>query len=94
MMSERIIRGGPVRARDLRAAIKELGFEKGVLTTMERFLDEFAAFRVQQRDMVSLLDQCISQVSMMVTVGTSMKNQLEQLKRERDISDEVTHGDQ
>lgn len=93
-MSERIIRGGPVRARDLRAAIKELGFEKGVLTTMERFLDEFAAFRVQQRDMVSLLDQCISQVSMMVTVGTSMKNQLEQLKRERDISDEVTHGDQ
>lgn len=92
-MSERIIRGGPVRARDLRAAIKELGFEPGVVTTMERFLDEFATHRQQQRELVQLVDQCIEQVSMMITVGTTMRDQLEQLKRERDISDEVTHGD-
>jgi hypothetical protein len=93
MMSERIIRGGPVRARDLRSAIKELGFEPGVVSTFERFLDEFATYRKQQRDLVQLVDQCIEQVSMMVQIGSSMKDQLEQLKRTRDISDEVTHGD-
>lgn len=90
-MSGRIVRGGPVRARDLRANIQELGFEQGVVVTMERFLDEFAQHRQQQRELVQLVDRCIDEVAKMINIGTAMRTQIEEIKRVRDLSEEHDH---
>jgi hypothetical protein len=49
----------PVRARDLRANIKELGFEAGIITTLEALLDEFASLRQSMVQMATLQNQLI-----------------------------------
>jgi len=72
---------GPVRARDLRANIKELGFERGVTTTLELMLEEHSHIRYQLHQMVQLVDACIDQVGNMVHINTHMKEQLETMKR-------------
>lgn len=75
---------GPVRARDLRTNIAELGFEKGVVATLEHALEEQASMRQSLRDCASLLDQCITEVSKMVSVGGQLRNELAEHRRLRD----------
>jgi len=86
-----IVRGGPVRARDLRANIMEFGFEQGMVHTVERLLDEYAQTRQNLRELVSLVDKCIEEVSKMVQIGTAMRTQIEQLKRTREEGDMIDH---
>ena len=83
---------GPVRARDLRAAIIEMGFDAGVVHILERLLDEHIQNRQHLRDMASLLDQCIDKISQMVNVGSSITQQMDQLKRDRQAGDEIDHS--
>lgn len=87
------IRAAPVRARDLRANIQELGFEKGVVYTLELLLDEFTAYRENMRDMTELLALCIQNVERMVHVGEHAKAQIEELKRRGDQGDAINHGE-
>ena len=72
---------GPVRARDLRANISELGFERGVADTLERMLEEHSHMRYQLHQLTQLVDACIDQVTNMVSVGTHLRTQLEDMKR-------------
>jgi len=72
---------GPIRARDLRANIKELGFETGVVKTLELMLEEHSHMRYQLHQMATLLDACIDQVSNMVNVGKAMTEKMDELKR-------------
>ena len=72
----------PVRARDLRSNIKELGFEQGVVATLETMLEEHSHMKQLVRDMAGLLDRCIDEVVKMTQVGESMKDRVEQLKRD------------
>jgi hypothetical protein len=72
---------GPVRARDLRANIQELGFERGVVKTFEMFLDEYAAHRLREREHIQLTDQLMSQVDLFVRLGQGLRNQVEEIKR-------------
>lgn len=72
---------GPIRARNMRDNIRELGFENGVVVTMEAILDEHAHMRWQLQQLTELVDQCINQVVDMVTIGTDMKGRLETMKR-------------
>jgi len=65
-----------------------LGFEQGVVQTIESFLDEFAQHRHDLREAVQLLDMCISQVDKMVRVGDGMAKQMNELRRVRDQGDE------
>lgn len=88
------VKRGPVRARDLRANIKELGFENGVITTLEAMIDEHTQDRQSMREMAQLLDQCIDQVTNMINVGGEMQKKMIELKRERDQGDAVDHGNQ
>ena len=74
----------PVRARDLRSNVKELGFEQGVMTTLEMMLEEHSQDRQTMRQMVAILNQCADNVLKMLHVGESMKQQVEELKRNRD----------
>lgn len=75
------LRTGPVRARDLRANINELGYEVGVVTTLEAMLEEYSATRQNIREMAELIVQCIDRVNDMVSVGTEMKQRIEEMKR-------------
>ena len=72
---------GPVRARDLRANISELGFETGVVKTLELMLEEHSHMRYQLHQMAQLLDSCIDQVISMVNVGKTMTEKMDELKR-------------
>jgi hypothetical protein len=72
---------GPVRARDLRASIKELGYDKGVVATLEAVLEERVQEREQMRELVQLVSQCIDQVEKMISVGTGMHSRLDAIKR-------------
>ena len=75
------LRTGPVRARDLRANINELGYEVGVVTTLEAMLEEYSETRQNLREMAELLNECIDRVNDMVSVGTEMKQRIEEMKR-------------
>ena len=79
---------GPVRARDLRANIKELGFEQGVVVTMELLLEEHQADRQQMREIAELLFKCIEQVGQMVQVGSGMHERLNALQRAMSAEDD------
>ena len=81
---------GPVRASDLRSAIKEMGFEPAVVYILELLLDEHTQDRQHLREMASMLDQCIDKVMQMVTVGTSITQQMDQLKRDRQQETRLT----
>jgi hypothetical protein len=73
----------PIKARDLRANIKDLGFEQGVVATLELLLDEHSHMKQLIREMATLLDRCIDEVMKMTHVGESMKQGMEQLKRDQ-----------
>lgn len=85
-MPPNVIRG-PVRARDLRSNITEWGFERGVVITIERMLDEYAQDRQHLRQMSEMLDQCITLCSQMADVGNSLSIKMDQMKREREQSE-------
>jgi len=87
-----IIRGGPVRARDLRSAIRELGFEPGIVNTLERLLDEFAQHRQQQRELTELVNQCVTELEKFLQIGDGLRREIERIKKTRDQTDEVSHG--
>lgn len=77
----------PLHARDLRTNVKEYGFEKGVVATLEQLLDEFVEYRHHQRDLVELVNGCINQIEKLATVGEGMRDKIKAL--ERDKGDEL-----
>jgi hypothetical protein len=70
-----------------------MGFEKGVVHTLELFLDEFTQYRLHQREIVTLLDQCIEQTSKMVAVGGQMHESIAAIKRAMKQGDELAEGE-
>jgi hypothetical protein len=81
-----------IRARDLRTNIKEMGFERGVVTTLERMLDEMAEMRQHVRQTIELVDRCIVEVEKLATIGGQMHDVIEQMRRDHTHGDE--HGEQ
>lgn len=86
------IRTGPVRARDLRANVKELGFEEGILITIELMLEEYVQDRQTMKQVVEILNDCAGNVLKMMHIGEKMKQELEQLKRDRQGGDAIDHN--
>lgn len=80
----------PVRARDLRVAIKDMGFERGTVHTLELALEEVSSLRLDLRNITELVSLCINQIEIMVRFGDATKTMLEELKRRanQDGSDE------
>ena len=74
----------PVRARDLRSNIAEMGFERGVVHTLEGLLDEFTEHRQNIRDVVIALDKSIDQIAVFIRLGQGLKTQIEDMKRRQD----------
>lgn len=78
----------PVRARDLRSNIQEMGFERGVVHTLELLMDEFTAFRQSMRDMARIQGQCIDRLDDFITIGDGMKKQIDDFIRLNKQGDE------
>lgn len=78
---------GPVRARDLRRNIKDYGFERGTVITLELLLDEFAAMRQAVVDLADLQSSMIDRVFEMTQVGDEMKKRISAIQRKEDQHD-------
>jgi hypothetical protein len=74
----------PVRARDLRLNIKDLGFEKGMVTTLELLMEEFAAYRQYLRELSELQSTCMDTMSQFIQISEAMKHRLETIRRTQD----------
>jgi hypothetical protein len=72
-----------INARDVRTYIQELGFEKGVVQSLERLLDELVEWRQNMRQLTDLTSRCIDEVEKLIAVGDSMKRTIEQIRRDR-----------
>jgi hypothetical protein len=78
----------PIRTRDLRVHIKDWGFERAVVHTLEALLEERVQEREHFRELTELVAQCVDQVSKMIHVGDAMKRDIERINRIH------LHGDQ
>ena len=83
---------GPVRARDLRANIKEHGFETGMVMTLELLLDEHTQDRQTMREMASMLERVVDHMDRLMAVGSSITQELDRMKRDRQAGDEIDHS--
>ena len=79
----------PVRARDLRANIKEMGFEQGVVHTLELALEEFSAMRQNMRSLAEMMDLCVTQTENMLRVTNVLKGMVVDLQRVMPPKDET-----
>jgi hypothetical protein len=70
-----------VRARDLRANIATLGFEKGVVVTLELMLEENSSQRQTMREVVAMLDGMVDQLNKMIGISVKMRDEIESIKR-------------
>ena len=77
-------RVAPLRARDLRANIKELGFDKGVVMTLELMLDEWVGVREQIREMSELQLTICKVVENMTVVADGIANQMNAIKNKEE----------
>lgn len=83
----------PVRARDLRANIIEMGFERGVVHTLELLLDEHVQTRNQMRQLAELQNDTIDQVGKFLTMGEGIRRKVDQMQRDKDQGEAIDHGD-
>jgi chemotaxis regulatin CheY-phosphate phosphatase CheZ len=83
---------GPVRARDLRANMKELGAQEGIARTLEQLLDEHVQNREHMRELAQMMERCIDLVQQMTSVGDEMRKRLEEFKRHQAQGDAIDHG--
>jgi len=66
-----------VRARDLRSNIKEMGYEKGMVHTVELLLEELSAIRLTQREITEMMSAVINHFGQLTMVTDRMKEKVE-----------------
>ena len=71
----------PLRMRDVRSLIQEMGFERAIVNVLERLIDERAGDRQAMRDLAELMSKCIEQVDNMVQVGDAFGAKLKEIER-------------
>ena len=81
-----------INARDVRTYIGELGFEKGVVQSLEKLIDELVEWRHNMRQLTELTSRCIDEVEKLIHVSGSMKHVIEEIRREHQQHEEK-HGD-
>lgn len=76
-----------VRARDVRSAVKDMGFEKGIVWILEQALEEFAEYRQHIKQVVELQQQMIDNLERLQHVGVSMQHHIARINRTLEASD-------
>lgn len=68
---------GPVRARDLRVNVQQLGFEKGMMTTLELLLEEMVLIRQLTQGCVEMQNEFVRVISDLVQISDELRNRVE-----------------
>lgn len=69
------------RARDVRANIKEMGFEKGTELSLTIMADEMTGMRQVITELTSTVQQCINLLSIMTQVNGAMATKINNMSR-------------
>jgi hypothetical protein len=80
-------KSGLFRARDVRANILEMGFEKGIELSLTLLADELAGMRQSLTELTSINEKLVDIVSQMTVVNGSMAQQIEIMKRSEEQFD-------
>lgn len=84
---------GPVRARDLRANMREYGAQEGIVITLEQMLDEHVQDREHIRELAQMVDRILTHLNELQTVGGELAKRMSELKRAQQQGDAIDHGD-
>lgn len=77
------------RARDVRANIKELGFEKGIELSLTILADEMTGFRQSMKDMSELQSMMIDRLTEIIQISGAMGEKIHEMSRREDQFDSV-----
>jgi P2-related tail formation protein len=70
-----------IKARDLRVAIKDQGFEQAVVHTLELVIEQNAEARRNMQTLSEVVEGCVRQIEMMIKIGTGMREIIQDLQR-------------
>ena len=77
-----------IKARDVRTYIQELGFEKGVVQSLERILDSMAEIRQHAIELTDLASRCVDELGKLNQINDGMKRTIDEIRRIRQQGDE------
>ena len=89
-----------VRARDLRENIKEMGFDRGVVHTLELLLDECAAHRQYLQQLAKIQSDMADRLLELANVGGDLVTRIEAIRRSEEQYEQlkservIPNGDQ
>jgi len=70
-----------IRARDLRSNIASMGFERGVVHTLELALEDLSALRTHMRDAADVMQVMSDNLEQFLKLSEGLHNKLEALRR-------------
>jgi hypothetical protein len=70
-----------------------MGFEQGVVATLEHLLEEFSAYRQYLRELSELQSTCMDTMSQFIQISEAMKYRLETLRRVEQHNDDEASGE-
>lgn len=76
------------RARDVRANIIELGFERGIELSLTLLADEIVGIRQAVKSLAEMQEQMIKVLEQMTTVNGAIANKMNEMKRQENQFDE------
>lgn len=79
------------RARDVRADIKEMGFEKGIERAVTMIADEQSGVRDSLANMAKMLDHVVDTLTDMVKINGAMAEQMDLMKRNKEQEESSGH---
>ena len=81
-------KSSPFRARDVRANIKELGYEKGLEMSLTLLADEMVGIRQTLTELTKNQEQMIELIAQMTQVSGAMATRISDMKRMEEQFDE------
>lgn len=70
-----------IRARDLRVNIAEMGFERGVVHTLELALEDLSALRANLRDAADTMQLLADNLEQFLKISDGLRIQLDMVRR-------------
>ena len=76
-----------IKARDLRANVAELGFERGMTVSLELALEDLSELRMHMQQLTELQVQCMDLIDKFMTISDGMKQSIDVMRRGREEVD-------
>jgi ABC-type transporter Mla subunit MlaD len=70
-----------IKARDVRVNIAEVGFERGVVHSLESAIEEINALRSNLRDAAEVISNMVDQMDRFMNISEGIQSKLNMLER-------------